>query len=420
MGARERLDSALQAIAARNAEWRIVTALDEDGARAAAGQSDARRAAGQSLGPLDGALVAVKDNIAVAGLPWTAGLAHWKGRIAARDAEAVSRLRRAGAVILGTVNMHEGALGATTDNPVYGRCANPRDPARTPGGSSGGSAAVISAGWADAALGTDTMGSVRIPAAYCGVFGLKPTIGAVPHDGLTALSPSLDTIGPLARNLPLLSAMQNVLADPPGRASGPARLAEVVGLPVQLSQVTLEPEIATAYKRAQIAAEALGLAIRPIDLTGWEPDRARRGGLMLTEAEGAVALADAMQSQEGMSATLRALLQFGADLSSARLVEALARIRRSARAADRAFGEVDLLMMPTAPQRAFPHGRDAPANQADLTALANFAGLPALSLPVGAEGLPAAVQLVGPRHAEAQLLDVAARLAPILHVKGSP
>ena len=154
--------------------------------------------------PRDGLAWAAKSNIAVQGLPVTAGCEAYRSRISEADAEVIKRIRASGGTLLGTVNMHEGALGATTDNETYGRTKNPWNTDYTPGGSSGGSGAAVAAGLCDVALGTDTMGSVRIPAAYCGVQGHKPTYGLVPETGVVPLSTTLDHVGPLARDVETL------------------------------------------------------------------------------------------------------------------------------------------------------------------------------------------------------------------------
>ncbi|MEN0000666.1 MAG: amidase family protein, partial [Pseudomonadota bacterium] len=161
--ASERLEASLNRIAAHNERLRIMTALDEPGARKAAAASDARHRAGQTLGPLDGMLLGVKDNIAVEGRPWTAGLGARRKNVASKDAVSVARLRAAGAIPFAMLNMHEAALGATTNNPHFGRCLNPLDETRTPGGSSGGSGAAIAANFCDIALGTDPI--VSVPSA---------------------------------------------------------------------------------------------------------------------------------------------------------------------------------------------------------------------------------------------------------------
>jgi aspartyl-tRNA(Asn)/glutamyl-tRNA(Gln) amidotransferase subunit A len=425
-GALERLEAALARIRARDRVLHLVTARDEDGARRAAEASDRRRAEGRMLGPLDGMLVGVKDNIAVAGLPLTAGVGAWSDRRAEADAPSVARLRAAGAIPFAMLNMHEGALGATSDNPHFGRAANPLDPGRTPGGSSGGSAAAVAAGFVEASLGTDTMGSVRIPAAYCGVAGLKPTRGLVPRSGTVHLSPTLDTVGPIAADVAALTAIIRVLAghdpgdpeslpaprgwDPEAGRSHPSGLR--IGIPRQIDETACESAVLEGLAEARAVLASRGADVVDIDLAGWHPGPARRGGLLLVEAEGAVEFASLLDAPDsaGISAAFRSLLAYGRDLPSRRLVEGLARMRAAAAAADRAFGEVDLLLMPTAPQLAFPHGAEVPANQADLTALANFHGGPALSVPVPGEGMPVGVQIIGPAFSEGLVLSVGAAL----------
>ena len=418
----DRLDVALSAIAAKNGDWSIVTAMDAERARAAAKASDRRRSAGRALGPLDGQLLGIKDNIAVAGLPWTGGLGARRDEIATEDAPVVASLRAAGAIPFAMLNMHEGALGATTDNPHFGRAANPLDPTRTPGGSSGGSGAALAADFVDITLGTDTMGSVRIPAAYCGVAGLKPTRGLVPRSGLLYLSPTLDTIGPLARDVATLAAMIEVMAqtDPRDPSSlphpkgwnptpeGTLPRGLSVGIPKQIRDVDCEDDVLDGLVLASRVLGAAGARIVDIDLAGWRPGPARRGGLLVSEAEGAVELADILvrPGSDLMSDPLRALLTYGRDLPSARMVEGYARVHAAAAAAERALAEVDVLLMPTAPQRAFPHAEPAPANQADLTALANFHGGPALALPVPGDPLPTSVQILGPAFSEALVLTL--------------
>lgn len=389
--------------------------LDRDRALSEARASDARTGAPRAL---EGVIAAVKDNLAVAGAPWTAGIGGRRDLIADRDATAVARLRAAGAVILGGLNMEEGALGAVTDNPWFGRCGNPLGPLLTPGGSSGGSGAAVAAGLVDLALGTDTMGSVRIPAAYCGVCGLKPTAGLVGRGGLALLSPTLDTIGPLTREAaglwPAIRALAGLDPDDPDSRPAPkgwsARpdlsLRGVrLGVPRQIESVETEPEVREGLARAAAAAEDAGAEVREIDLPGWDPARARRGGLLLTEAEGAVECADLLAAEGAVSDHFRGLLEYGARAPSARIVEALARIRAAAAACARGLAEADALLLPTAPQRAFRFGDPVPANQSEFTALANFAGAPAVALPVPlpGEALPASVQLLGPAWSEARL-----------------
>ena len=369
-----------------------VTDVDDAGARAGAHASAARWANGQPLSPIDGVPILVKANIAIAGRPWTAGIGAYRDRIAAADAEVVARLRRSGAVILGSVNMHEGALGATTDNPWFGRTQNPHRHGYTPGGSSGGSGAAVAAGLCAAALGTDTMGSVRIPSAYCGVFGHKPRYGAVSDVGTTALSWTLDHIGPHARSAADCAAMLAAMTDdPPGPPTDGA-----LGVLAFDGQVEVEPQVAAAFAEIVARARTLGLKVETVRLPDYDFGRMRRLGLLISEAEGYV-VHQAMLSEhpEGFSDGFRTLLEWGGGQPAHKLANAYREITRAGAAIRAAFAPYAAVLMPTAPQTAFPFG-DAPANQADFTALANFTGLPATAFPVGmtAEGLPLSCQVV--------------------------
>lgn len=361
-------------------------------------------------GPLAGVMLGIKSNIAVTGLPWTGGMGLYRERLAERDAEVVAKLRASGAAILGTLNMHEAALGATTDNAFYGRTINPHREGYTPGGSSGGSGAAVAAGLCDVALGTDTLGSVRIPAAYCGVYGLKPTNGLVSSEGLTFLEPSLDVIGPLARSLDMLERVWNVMdEDNPIEALPIKRLILLEGL----GGVDVQPAVRAAYEKACIL---LDLPIDHLRLTDGLSDIRMAGfgmaGLWLIDHLGAARTDCADQ----LSDELKFLLSFCEKTPVQ--PEILSRTRDILRAT---IDEETILLMPTAPQTAFAHGR-APANQADFTALANIAGLPALALPAGwsADGLPVSVQVVGAAASEATLFGVARQLDAALDAYRPP
>ncbi|MFN3945127.1 MAG: amidase [Allosphingosinicella sp.] len=350
-------------------------------------------------GPLAGLTVGVKANIAVEGLPWTAGMALHRGRIAPADAEVVGRLREAGAAIVGTLNMEEAALGTVTANPWFGSTRNPHDLARTAGGSSGGSAAAVAAGLCDVALGTDTMGSIRIPAAFCCVYGFKPAEGAVSQEGLELCEPGFDAIGPLTRSLDLLERAARVMGRfGEGEASGCATLAGLGG-------VACDPEVLSAYQAAVDAIQPGGAVTLTHPLS-----RIRFAGFIAAARSLAEALREADPAL--LSEHLRHLIGYGAGRAEDKWVadrDILATTRAEVREAVERHG---LLLLPTAPH--LPHllGEAPPADQADFTCLANIAGLPALSLPAGwsADGLPAAVQLVGLPGAEAGLFAAARRL----------
>jgi aspartyl-tRNA(Asn)/glutamyl-tRNA(Gln) amidotransferase subunit A len=391
--------------------------VDADGARAAAAAAAARRDRGGRLGPLDGVAVAVKDNLDVAGLRTTAGIAALRQHLAMADAPAVARLRANGLVILGKVAMHEGALGATTDTPGFGRCMNPLRPGYTPGGSSGGSAAAVAAGFAPLAVGTDTMGSVRLPAAYCGIVGLKPTAGLVGRSGVVPLSPRLDHVGMLAATpglaaLGLEAMVGDDPADPESRPppaawravpDAPIELAKLrIGLPEPVLAAPMEPAIRAAWDAAVVRLRAEGALVMPVPVAGWDPGAARRAGLLLVEAEAAALHPALLDDPAAATAGFRAALAYGRDAGSVRLVRALFRLAEVRAGALRALDRCHALLLPTAPQRAFPHGTPPPVDQADFTALANIAGLPSIAFPWPAPDgeLPCSMQIVTPPHAE--------------------
>ena len=357
----------LDRIASEDPHLRAFIRVDAEDALAAARACDARRAAGERLSPLDGLTVAVKDNLAVQGKAWTAGIAGRRDLIADADSEAVVRLRAAGAVLIGGANMEEAALGAVTDNPAFGRCMNPLGEGLTPGGSSGGSAAAVAAGLADLALGTDTMGSVRVPAAYCGIAGIKPTLGAIGRRGLAMLAPSLDTIGPMAREIRLLRPALVAMGTAEARAewSDTPAHTSLVGIrfliPTQLETVDCETAVLTGLHRAREAILRLGGSVAELDLAGWHPGKARRAGLLVTEAEGADELAELIDRPDAISDHLRSMLIYGRDAPPEKLTAARAEISAAAQSVDRAFAGADAILLPTAPQRAFPHGTPVPA-----------------------------------------------------------
>lgn len=418
--------AALSAIAARDGQVRAFVSVDRDGALQAAAASDRRHAARQALGLLDGIPVAVKDNIAVAGLPRHGGTGAFADP-QPTDATVVARLRAAGAVVLGTLNMHEGALGATTDNPFWGRCDNPAMPGHVPGGSSGGSAAAVAAGFAPITLGTDTMGSVRIPAAYCGTWGLKPSRGVVPVTGLLHLSWTLDTIGPLAATAADLALTFDAIAgfdatDPqsldvelPNAATLDGAVLAVPG-PALLD--ACDPACRAVHDRAVAAAKAAGARVVPLDLP-WDPGRLRRAGLLVAEAEAATVFSDEIaRHPDGFSAGFRAAIAYGAGAAAPRLALAYRSLSDMAALTARALSGIDAVLLPTAPQRAFAHDAPVPANQADLTALANVAGLPAVVFPVAApeDGSSCSLQLMGPHLSDRRLIA----LATALHSRMTP
>lgn len=354
------------------------------------------RSAHAGVGPLSDLTIGIKANIAVKGLPWTAGMGLYRDRIAERDADVVAALRTAGAAILGSLNMHEAALGATTDNVFYGRTHNPHRHGFTPGGSSGGSGAAVAAGLCDAALGTDTMGSVRIPAAYCGVYGLKPTHGAASQAGLACLEPGLDVIGPLARTLDVLERVWRTLKPLPSPEGEELR---IFALP-HLAHIETQPAVRAACERMLARLPAA----TPLTLPH-SPSQVRLAGFVASARWLIADLGDRRRTRaDGLSPELHFMLDRAKTLDPRPDIIAETR----AALAD-ALGQDGILIMPTAPQTAFVHTNRPPANQADFTCLASVAGLPALSIPAGIDqdGLPVGVQIVGPANSEDRLIAFA-------------
>ncbi len=314
-----------------------------------------------------GLRLAVKDNIDVAGMPCAGGMEPYRARIAPRDAPCVARLRAAGYTVVGKTLMDEAAFGALGDNPWFGRCHNPHRHGYTCGGSSAGSAAAVAAGLADAALGTDTLGSVRIPASYCGVVGYLPSRGLIDSTGVMPLMPEFDRVGVLA---PTISAAVRVASLMAGRE--------------------LEPR----------SGARVGHRV-PENLGAW-----RRAALLLVEIE-AARIHGALLDDPGskISPPLRAALSFGRAASAERIDKAKARIAE----AKRWLEGSDVLVLPTPPGPAFAFDAPVPESQADFTVLASVTGLAAISVPgKTVDGLPVGVQVVGPD--DALVLGVAATL----------
>jgi aspartyl-tRNA(Asn)/glutamyl-tRNA(Gln) amidotransferase subunit A len=392
-----------------------VTAVDAEGARSAAEASARRWREGRPLSPIDGVPLAVKANIAVAGLPWTSGLAAYRGRIPANDAKAVAELRAAGAVILGALNMHEGALGATTDNLVYGRCHNPHRHDYTPGGSSGGSGAATAAGLCAAALGSDTMGSVRIPSGYCGVFGFKPAFDFISTEGVEALSWTYDHVGVHARSIDDARLVASAASGGHAIACEPM-IGRLAALEFE-GQVEVEPAVAEAFAATVSTARAIGFDVTPLRLPDYDYGRLRRLGLLICEAEAAVVHEAGLRDDpDGFSGELRALLDWGNHQSAVKLAKAYRNLTDAVADVEARLAPFSALLTPTAPQTAFPFSQAPPANQADFTALAAFWGVPAVAFPTGVsfDGLPLSGQVVSRDPAVALSLakTLAAAFAP--------
>jgi len=384
-------------------------------------------------GPLAGQPVAVKDIIAVAGVPTTYGSPVHDARPAAADAELVRRLRAAGAEVFATTQCLEYAAGFA--HPDVGDTRNPRDPSRTSGGSSGGSAALVAAGVCGLAIGTDTGGSIRIPAAYCGVVGLKPTAGLVPLDGVFPLSPTCDNAGTLTATAAGAALLLGVLAggrggsragaleDGPaggrdGERARPGPAPPVVQvLAAQLADPSVTSEVRAAVTAAVDALASAGWDVRELTAP-WLNELATWEELLAVIVAREAHLVHAGRDTRGYAAGTRALLEFGASVSERRYAWALGRRSELTAAIEASLAGADVLAGPTvgytAPEQDPPFGVGDDNAEGRFTGPYNLSGHPAVSLPVPSAGLPVGIQLAGRRGRDQALLVVAVAAEELL------
>jgi aspartyl-tRNA(Asn)/glutamyl-tRNA(Gln) amidotransferase subunit A len=442
----------LAAVAAADAEVHAFNLVMADAARAEADDIDRRVAAGHDVGPLAGVPVALKDNICTRGVPTTCSSRILEGWRPQYDATVVARLRSAGAVVIGKTNLDEFAMGSSTENSAFGPTRNPRDPSRVPGGSSGGSAAAVAAGFAPLALGSDTGGSIRQPAALTGVVGVKPTYGVVSRYGLVAFASSLDQIGPLARSVGDAATLLEAVAghDPADSTSLPEpapAVTPVLGEGVDGMRIGVVSELMDGVApgvagRVRQAADALAGAGARVDeatvpaavhgLSAYyliapaeaSSNLARYDGVrygLRVDAPDITAMYTATRSA-GFGAEVKRRIMLGTYALSAGYYDAYygqaQRVRTLIiRSFDAAYARFDALIAPTTPTVAFALG----AKTADPLAMylsdvctvpSSLAGHPAMSVPYGSgdDGLPVGVQVMAPTRGEAVMFRAAAAL----------
>ncbi len=429
---------------------RAFNSFDEADALAQAAASDARRASGEARGVLDGIPIGFKDVIAVKDQPLTASSRMLANFVSPYDATVTEKLRAAGAVLFGRLNCDEFAMGSSTENSAFHPTGNPWDVTRVPGGSSGGSAAALAAGEALATLGSDTGGSIRQPAALCGVVGLKPTYGLVSRYGLIAYASSLDQIGPFARTVEDAAIVLGAIAGPDERDStsyrteipdyragcaerrGPWR----IGIPKEYFGAGLEAEIGAAVERVVAFYRELGCEIREVSLPHTQYCLDTYYIIATAEASSNLARYDGIryghrsanakdivdlyfQSRaEGFGAEVKRRIILGTYVLSSGYYDAYYLRAQKVRTLIRrdfleAYREVDVLLTPTSPVPAFKIGEKSDPLAMYLcdiyTIGVNLAGLPAISVPCGFSGakLPIGFQLIGQPFRESELLAVA-------------
>ena len=381
---------------------------------AAADAAGTRWERGTALSALDGIPFGVKANIAVRGLPWHAGIAAFRGRVAQVNAACVVRLRTAGLIPVAVLNMHEAALGETSDNPAFATTRNPWAVERIPGGSSGGSAAAVASGMLPLALGTDDLGSVRLPSALCGIVGFKPAHGDVPVDGVVPLSPSLDHVGIHARSVRDVALVLPILRGRPTGAGPTDSDAERDGPPLLAPWLLGDPDLIEPNVRAacDAALQAAGPLAPAVDWSDFDTSAVRRAGLLHCERDAARHFVAALKRRpEGFSEDFRRLTSWGAAQRSAKVGAASERLRGAARALRRDL-DGRLLAGPTTPHIAPRRDAPMPTTLADFTAPPAIAGVPAISVPVPNPGgpMPVGLQIVGLRSED--VLAAAACLFP--------
>ncbi len=423
----ELAEACLQRVGSVDARLRAFITVTRDEALATAQQAASAIARGNYKGPLHGIPLALKDLFDTAGVRTTAGSKIMADRVPAEDAEVTARLKAAGAVILGKLNMHEFAYGATGVNPHYGATLNPWDPTRISGGSSSGSGAAVAAGMALGALGTDTGGSVRIPSALCGITGLKPTYGRVSRRGVVPLSWALDHVGPMARSAADAAIILKAIAghDPGDETSSEepvpdyAKLLEGrslkglrVGVPREYFFDNVDAEVATAVRGAISAFEHLGSEVSEVSLPHIDEAPAAVNTIMLTEALAYHRRWLAERPQD-YGEDVRQRLEMGLLYPAVSYIEAQ-RLRSLivAEWREQVFDRVDLLAVPTTPVSA-PSLEESDL-QATLTLVRftnpfNLVGVPAVSVPCGftGTGLPVGLQFVGRWFEEGTVLGAA-------------
>lgn len=405
-----------------------------DAAMERAERLDAELDAGKDRGPLHGIPIALKDLFLTRGVRTTCGSLLYENFVPSYNATVVDRLEAAGAVVLGKLNMHELAYGITSANPHFGAVRNPWNTEHSPGGSSGGSGAAVAAHIVYAAMGSDTGGSIRIPASFCGTVGLKPTYGRVSRYGALPLGYTLDHMGPLARSVRDAAVVLNYIAGYDKKDPSSSRHPVVdyvpdegcsirglrIGFPESFFFEELDPEVESAVRGALARAAALGAEVKPVLLPDMEAVNALARLILLSEAS--AVLETKLEDRSRFGADVRTLLDQGRLIAATDYINAQ-RLRRKIRQEfAKVWSEVDVLITPATPNTA-PRigettvrlgGREEDVRLASTRLVRGFnlLGYPALSIPCGlsSNGLPIGLQIVGPPFEEALILQVGATL----------
>ncbi|HEU5022495.1 MAG TPA: amidase [Bryobacteraceae bacterium] len=423
----------LKTIHAEQPRLNAFITITEELALEQARRADEDFAKGIDCGPLQGIPYALKDLFDTAGIRTTGGAKIFADRVPAADCTVYEKLREAGAVLMGKTGLHELAYGITNNNPHFGPVRNPHDPSRIPGGSSGGSGAAVAAGMVAFALGSDTGGSIRIPAAYCGCTGHKPTYGVVSRYGCMALGNSLDHMGPLAVTPRDAALVMNAIAGYDSRDDSSIATPAGdfwqddfslrglrAGVPENFFTERIAPEVAAAFQAALDRAKSAGSELKPIRVP--DPEALNVIARVILMSEVSALMEPYAHRRDDFGPDVIALIDQGRLLSATDYVNAQRLRRRWQREWAKLWKDIDILLAPTAPIVAPKIGQTAVSwsnNEEEDARLAttrlvrsiNVLGLPAVSVPLPVSGLPIGLQIVGPPFADNLVLSAAGSLA---------
>jgi len=428
----ELTEESLAQIERFNPKFNAFLTITAEEARAAAVKADRELAAGKDRGPLHGIPIALKDVFCTKGIRTTCGSLLFENNVPTYNSAVTDLLSQAGTVLTGKTGLHELAYGITSNNPHFGTIRNPHDPSRIPGGSSGGSAAAVASGMVPAAMGSDTGGSIRIPASFCGLVGLKPTSGRVSRFGVMPLDFSLDHMGPLTRTVRDAALILQAIAGHDSRDDTSSRhLVEQylppdnpqikglrIGRPTTFYFERLEPEVREAVDHAFRHAESLGAQIIPVAV----PDIAAINVVarVILMSEACALLEPYLHTREKFGADVLALFDQGRALPATDYINAQRLRRLLQRDYARVWRDIDVLFTPTSPIRAPRIGEasvmiDGTPEDVRMASTRfvrgfNLMGWPALSLPLPSTTLPIGLQIIAPAFQEARLLNVASAI----------
>ena len=370
------------------------------------------------ISKIDGELITVKPNIKVENLPYTGGIKHFEGSVSKNDDPIIKRIKENGGIVIGSTNMDEAAFGGDTSTSFYGRCINPNNKELSVGGSSGGSAAAIASGLVNFSIGTDTMGSIRIPASYCGIVGFKPSSSMTNNKDLILLSDTYDTIGFHSNNANNISNLFNVIQ--PKINNGNFYLKPIKQIkclvPDQILNGEINSDMMHVFKKTLLKIEKNGINIECVKLFNWKPNHHRKALLKIVENEGSYNLKKLIDNKNSeISDNLRNNLLFGKSIDKQEIKNIRLELEILKNQIKTIYKKFDLILMPTTPQNSFNIKDKPPENQANLTSLANIADLPAISLPYKNDGRSFhSLQVLAAQHNDEFLLKTSSFFEKIL------